>query len=111
MKAPVLIVIDMLNDFLADWERGRRQALTEAINQLAQIMRRHSHPIIWVRQEFEPDLRDAFPEMKARGIYKNIKGTPGCEIVSELAPAASDTVIVKKRYSAFFGTELDAILA
>ena len=111
MKTPVLIVIDMLNDFLADWEPARRQALTEAINQLVQTMRTHSHPIIWVRQEFEPDLRDAFPEMKARGIHKVIKGTPGCEIVPELAPAPSDTVIVKKRYSAFFGTELDEILA
>jgi nicotinamidase-related amidase len=49
--------------------------------------------------------------MRAKGIYINIKGTPGCEIVPELAPAASDIVIVKKRYSAFFGTELDEILA
>jgi len=111
MKAPVLIVIDMLNDFLADWEPGRRQALVEAINGMAQIMRRHSHPIIWVRQEFEPDLRDAFPEMKAKGIHKTIKGTPGCEIVPELAPGTSETVIVKKRYSAFFGTGLDEIFA
>src|SRR5579863_5034720 len=109
MKTPVLIVIDMLNDFLADWESGRRQELVEAIHELVQMMRSHSHPILWVRQEFEPDLRDAFPEMKAKGIHITIKGTPGCEIVPELAPAASDTVIVKKRYSAFFGTELDAI--
>jgi nicotinamidase-related amidase len=111
MKTPVLIVIDMLNDFLADWETGRRQALVEAINDLVQIMRRHSHPIIWVRQEFEPDLRDAFPEMRAKGIHINIKGTPGCEILPELHFAAPDTVIVKKRYSAFFGTALDGILA
>lgn len=111
MKTPVLIVIDMLNDFLADWEPGRRQSLAEAINELVHIMRGHSNPIIWVRQEFEPDLRDAFPEMKAKGIHINIKGTTGCEIVPELAPAISDTVIVKKRYSAFFGTELDEILA
>jgi nicotinamidase-related amidase len=110
MKAPVLIVIDMLNDFLADWEPGRREALVEAINELVQIMRRHSHPIIWVRQEFEPDLRDAFPEMKAKGIHRVIRGTPGCEIVPELSPAVSDAVIVKKRYSAFFGTALDEIL-
>jgi len=111
MKKPVLIVIDMLNDFLAHWEPGRRQALVEAMNHLVQIMRRRSHPIIWVRQEFEPDLRDAFPEMRAKGIHINIKGTPGCKIVSELIPAAADTVIVKKRYSAFFGTDLDEILA
>jgi len=111
MKSPVLIVIDMLNDFLANWEPGRRQALAEAINRLVQIMRQRSHPVIWVRQEFEPDLRDAFPEMRAKGIYITIKATPGCEIVPELTPAESDTVIVKKRYSAFFGTGLDEALA
>lgn len=110
MKAPVLIVIDMLNDFLAKWEPSCRQTLAEAINELVSIMRRASHPIIWVRQEFEPDLRDAFPEMKSKGIHIVIKGTPGCQIIPELAPAASEIVIVKKRYSAFFGTGLDAIL-
>jgi nicotinamidase-related amidase len=111
MKTPVLIVIDMLNDFLADWEPGRRQGLVEAINGLVHMMRVHSHPVLWVRQEFEPDLRDAFPEMKAKGIHITIKGTAGCEVIPELEFAASDTVIVKKRYSAFFGTGLDETLS
>jgi len=73
MKAPVLIVIDMLNDFLAKWEPARRKTLAAAINELVSIMRSASHPIIWVRQEFEPDLRDAFPEMKSKGIHIAIK--------------------------------------
>jgi nicotinamidase-related amidase len=111
MKKPVLIVIDMLNDFLAKWEPARRQGLVEAINELVGLMRAHSYPVLWVRQEFEPDLRDAFPEMKAKGIHITIKGTAGCEIIPELNLAGSDTVIVKKRYSAFFGTGLDETLA
>jgi nicotinamidase-related amidase len=73
-------------------------------------MRIHSHPILWVRQEFEPDLRDAFPEMKAKGIHITIKGTAGCQIIPELDLAPLDTVIVKKRLSAFFGTGLDETL-
>jgi len=73
-------------------------------------MRQRSHPIIWVRQEFEPDLRDAYPEMKAKGIRITIKGTGGCEITSELATAPTDPVVIKKRYSAFFGTQLDQML-
>jgi nicotinamidase-related amidase len=111
MKKPVLIVIDMLNDFLAKWEPVRRQELAQAINELVGLMRVHSHPILWVRQEFEPDLRDAFPEMKAKGIHITVKGTAGCQIIPELDPAPLDMVIVKKRYSAFFGTELDETLA
>jgi len=110
MERPVLIVIDMLNDFLDRWEPGRRARLIEAVNELVDAMRRASSPVVWVRQEFEPDLRDAFAEMKAKNIHRTIKGTPGCEIVSELAVGASDRVLIKKRYSAFFGTELDRIL-
>lgn len=111
MEKPVLIVIDMLRDFLKCWEPGRKEGLVNSINELVTIMRDFSHPVIWVRQEFEPDLRDALPEMRAKGIRITIKGTPGCEILSELAVAPSDVVIVKKRYSAFYGTGLDETLA
>lgn len=111
MKTPVLIVIDMLNDYLNHWEPERRQELTRAINELVGIMRSNSNPIIWIRQEFEPDLSDAFQEMKAKGIHTTIKGTAGCQIVPELDTAPTDTVLVKKRYSAFFGTGLDGTLA
>jgi nicotinamidase-related amidase len=74
-------------------------------------MRSLAHPLIWVRQEFEPDLRDAFPEMRTKGIRITIKGTPGCEILPELSVAPADTVLVKRRYSAFYGTTLDEILS
>jgi nicotinamidase-related amidase len=111
MKRPVLVVIDMLQDFLEGWDAARRQKLVSSINQLVGSMRGFGHPVVWVRQEFEPDLRDAFLEMKAKGIRITIKGTHGCEIVAELATAPSDLVIVKKRYSAFFGTTLDDALA
>jgi nicotinamidase-related amidase len=111
MKRPALIVIDMLNDYLDSWEPGARQRLVHSINQLVSLMRARPFPVIWVRQEFEPDLSDAFPEMRARGIQITIKGSPGCEIVPELAVADGDPVIVKKRYSAFFGTGLDELLA
>ena len=110
MQRPALLVIDMLNDFLDKWDPARKKQLICAINELVQIMRRASRPVIWVRQEFEPDLSDAFLEMRAKGIRVAIKGTAGAQIVSELALASSDAVIVKKRYSAFFGTDLDEIL-
>lgn len=111
MKRPVLIVIDMLRDFLETWEPRQRERLVSSINELAGIMRQDSHPVVWVRQEFEPDLRDAFPEMRAKGIRTTIKGTPGCEIVPELSPAPLDIVLLKKRYSAFYRTTLDETLA
>jgi len=48
--------------------------------------------------------------MKKKGIRITVKGTQGCQIASDLAVATSDTVIVKKRYSAFYGTDLEQVL-
>ena len=39
-----------------------------------------------------------------------IIGTPGAAIVPELTPAAGEVVIPKRRYSGFFGTDLDITL-
>ena len=109
-RKPVLIVIDMLNDFLDQWTPAAKQRLVGSINDLVGLMREFSHPVIWARQEFESDLRDAFPEMKAKGIRITIKGTHGSQISSDLAIAPRDPVVIKKRYSAFFKTNLDELL-
>jgi nicotinamidase-related amidase len=61
MEKPVLVVIDMLHDFLGSWEATRRQKLVSSINELVGGMRSLGHAVVWVRQEFESDLRDAFP--------------------------------------------------
>lgn len=111
MNKPAFIVIDMLNEFLDRWPADDRKRLLGSSVDLLRIMRSKTVPVIWVRQEFEADLSDAFLEVRQKGIRSTIKGTPGCEIVPELKPADSDRVLVKKRYSAFFGTDLDQILA
>jgi nicotinamidase-related amidase len=111
MQRPVLIVIDMLQDFLKDWEPQRRQQLVASTNELAEMLRKSDCPVFWVRQEFEPDLHDAFAEMRSKEIRITIKGTDGCQMDRELVVAPSDMVIVKKRYSAFFGTKLDETLS
>jgi nicotinamidase-related amidase len=67
--------------------------------------------VIWVRQEFRPDLSDAFADMRRNGIAVTIAGTAGAQLLPELTRAADDHEVIKKRYSAFFGTELDALLA
>jgi nicotinamidase-related amidase len=111
MREPTLIVIDMLNDFLQAWAPAAKQRLVQATNELIAIVRSHQRPVIWVRQEFRQDLGDALPEMRAKGIRITIAGTPGCQIAAELAVDRSDTILVKKRYSAFYGTDLDQVLA
>jgi maleamate amidohydrolase len=93
------------------WPRADRAELAEAIRSLVEIFRAMGLPVVWVRQEFEPDLSDAFLEMRRDNISITIKGTAGCRIIPELVPIADETQIVKKRFSAFFGTPLDPLLA
>ena len=110
MKAVVLI-IDVLQDF---FKKGRlkdhQEKLTTSINELVDIARDKGLPIIWVRQEFKDDLSDAFLEMKKSGKKRTIEGTDGCQLLPELNHRENDYEIIKKRYSAFFGTNLDYLL-
>jgi maleamate amidohydrolase len=107
---PMLLIIDMLIDLLDPWPEPDRAPLVDAVRSLVQAFRAAGHPIIWVRQEFEPDLSDAFQEMRHKNTRITIKGTQGCEIIPELIPDPNDPHVIKKRYSAFFGTHLDQLI-
>lgn len=111
MNTPALLVIDLLNDFLDSWPAAARDRLLRSTSELIALIRNSNHPVIWVRQEFEPDLHDAFAEMRAKAIRITIRGTRGAQIAPELNVDASDIVVIKKRYSAFFGTNLEQLLA
>ena len=107
---PMLLIIDMLVDFLDRWPVAERVTMVAAIQRLAEAFHTAGRPVVWVRQEFAPDLSDAFGEMKRDNIRVTIKGTEGARIIPELAPRADDLEVIKKRYSAFFGTPLDDII-
>ncbi|HLU25229.1 MAG TPA: isochorismatase family cysteine hydrolase [Longimicrobiales bacterium] len=108
---PVFLFVDLLEDFFARPPHStRRRELVDAANELASIAREAAAPIIWVRQEFEPDLSDAFLAMRRTGRRVTIRGTPGCHILAELDRRPEDHEIVKKRYSAFFNTGLAELL-
>jgi nicotinamidase-related amidase len=106
-----LIVIDMLNDFLDQADEARGTEIIAGINALATAFRTRGLPVIWIRQAFRADLSDAFLEMRDKRISIVIEGTRGAEIDNRLDRRPEDPVLVKKRYSAFFGTDLDAVLS
>lgn len=111
MRRPAIFVIDMLNDCFGHAELQRlRPSLCSSINALTAMARASGCPVVWVRQEFEPDLSDAMMDMKRLGIHMFIKGTPGPQVLDELERSDADLEVVKKRYSMFFGTHLDALL-
>jgi nicotinamidase-related amidase len=112
MPRMTLLIIDMLNDFFRRHDHLAEQCvrLVASINTLTEEFRRHGQPIIWVRQEFAADLHDAFLDMRKHNLRVTMAGTDGCEILPELDHRADDKTIVKKRYSAFFGTDLEEML-
>jgi nicotinamidase-related amidase len=111
MRRPAIFVIDMLNDCFGHAELQRvRRSLCSSIDALTAMARANGCPVIWVRQEFEPDLSDAMLDMKSRNIHMFIKGTAGPLILDELDRAETDLEVVKKRFSMFFQTGLDALL-
>ncbi|MDH3628755.1 MAG: cysteine hydrolase [Acidobacteriota bacterium] len=105
------LIIDMQEDFFAHERLSQRRAvLTQHVNDLVEICRLGRVHVVWVKQEFAPDLSDALLEVKKNTIHIVIAGTPGASILQELDYQASDHLVVKKRYSAFFGTDLDSLL-
>lgn len=66
MPRDCLIIVDMLNDYLDRRDGETRARLIGNMNQLIARFRSAGCPVLWVRQSFEPDLSDAFLEMRDR---------------------------------------------
>ncbi|HHX59293.1 MAG TPA: cysteine hydrolase [Epulopiscium sp.] len=107
MKA--LLVIDMLKDFIDEGgalETGQagREIVSFVKNKIDEY-REQGYPIIYICDNHEIDDKefDMFPP-------HCVKDTAGSQIVDELALQKEDKVICKRRYSAFYGTDLDLYL-
>lgn len=106
-----LLVIDLQEDF---FQRGRlkehREELVSNVNQLVDIAHESGIPVIWVRQEYKSDLSDAPLHNRRNHIPITIIDTEGYQILHELHKKSDDYEVIKKRFSAFFRTDLDDLL-
>ena len=103
-----LLVIDMLNDFINEKGSlyiGKAPKLISNISERIKEHRDNGNPIIYIMDKhLENDEEfNMFPS-------HCIAGEWGSEVVPELAPKKGDYLIGKRRYSAFFGTDLDRTL-
>jgi len=108
---PALIIIDLQKDFVA--ASPLIQECVTNVRTLLSLFREHNWPVFHVIREYKADLSNV--ENVRRPKYESgtpmvIEGTPGQEIVEELAPLPNETVIIKPRFSAFFQTDLDSRL-
>lgn len=103
------VVIDMIADFIREDGALYCGATVSRIVPViaAEIARARAsgEPVVYLTDAHLPN--DAEFEMFPPHA---IVGTAGADIVPELAPAAGDVVIAKRRFSGFFGTDLDVTL-
>ena len=104
-----LLVIDMIEDFVRESGAlycGPSMDRIVAVIQAELVRARSSHePVVYLKDDHLPDDAEF-----ARFPPHAISGTTGAQIVPEVAPRDGDIVIAKRRYSGFFGTDLDITL-
>lgn len=111
-----LVIVDMQNDFVLPGAPAcvdGALASVPVIRKLLDQARGAGWPVLHVYREHRADgsdaeafRRDLFGQ--GRGIC--VSGTPGADIVPELAPLPGEHRIVKRRFSAFLGTPFDLVL-
>ncbi len=108
MSQSAVLVVDMLNDFIrpdgALYCGPQSEAIVQPITERLEQARERGEGIIYTCDRHRPDD----PEFKMFPPHC-VAGTVGAEVIAELTPKERDRVIPKRRYSAFFGTDLSLI--
>ncbi len=110
-----LMVVDMQKDFVEPGGAMRIPGAKEVvpgIKEALEASREAGLPIFHVKRVHRADGSDVEKfryEMFRKTPYA-VEKTEGSEIVEELKPARGETVLPKTRFSAFFHTNLDALL-
>lgn len=115
---PVLLVIDVQQGCFMDWAPSERLPLlpdrTERmrrIRPLIEAARASATPIIFFKEVHRPDMIDFGRELDGRESVHCLETSPGTELaIEEMGVLAGDYVIAKRRYSCFYGTDLEILL-
>jgi nicotinamidase/pyrazinamidase len=103
-------VVDMVKDNLKE---GSRHPITQAgraiLPNLLKLLdegRKKDFPIVFACDSF---LKEDFI-FKGRMKVHSLRGTKGSEVLDDLNPQPTDIILPKRRFSAFFKTDLDMTL-
>lgn len=108
MKKTAIIVIDMLDDFVnGSLKCDRAQNIIPSLAKLIAHARENDMPVLFSNDAHYPGIDKELDDWGPHAIA----GTPGAEVIEELAPTAQDFIVPKHRYSGFFGTEMQLILS
>ena len=126
-----LLVIDMQNDFVNEKGAGarlgsalaklvRENGVIEKTRKVIEAARDAAIPVFHVATVYRQDGRDSVgrvtdtslkePTESSKDLRQAVEGTWGAEFVDELKPQKGDYVVIKKRSSAFYNTDLELLL-
>ena len=107
---PAIIVVDMLKDNFKESSRNPYfqdgKAIIPNLQKLLKESRERRFPVVFACDSFLEGDFIFRGRMKAYAL----RGTKGAEVVNELRPEPEDIVLPKRRFSAFFKTDLDQTL-
>ncbi len=104
-----LLLIDIQRDFF-DEVVGHFPHYGEHVAHLLRFCREIAMPVVHFRAEFAPDMSDWMLRYRHKGTIPCIAGTPGAQVMDFARPLVEELALVKKRFSAFYGTDLDHLL-
>ncbi len=104
-----LLLVDLVNDFVdpnGKMPVSGADAMLKANAGLVEAARRAGALVVWIR----PGHLEAADGLFRKRIEHAMEGTWGARIHASLPIADGERVLAKRRYSAFFGTDLDLYL-
>lgn len=115
VERPVLVVVDIQGGAGTEPTAGipvmdGRAERAPRVRDLIATCRENDVPVVFIQEVHKASLVDIGRELDgAEGVHC-IEGDPGTELASWLQPRPEEFVIRKRRYSAFFATELELVL-
>jgi len=113
---PVLIVIDIQGGASTNESTGAipfMDGYAEAMDRapaLIEAAREHGVPVVFFQEAHRRDLVDFGRELDGAEDIHLLEGDPGTEVSPAVGMRPDDYFIRKRRYSCFFGTELEILL-
>lgn len=109
-----VIIIDMQNDFIGEEAvipcKGT-QDVVQNIKKLTEFCHSNHIPVIYTQEAHRSSQIDFGRELDGDEPLHCLEGSNGIEIIRELSPQPEDYVIMKRRYSGFFQTDLQVLLS
>jgi ureidoacrylate peracid hydrolase len=110
-KSTGIIVVDMLNEFCKPGGAmvlPGYEVLIPPQKKVIEAGRQAGCPIVFVVDTHRPNMRQEREFLKRTPHC--LEGSWGAQVIEDLEPRPDDIYVVKRRYSAFFNTDLDLTL-